>query len=96
MGQKLVENLVGQRIGNLVVLSQYLKRVGKDNGPKSMCYCKCDCGNEKEFLATNLIRAKTGRTGHYSCGCKWWHRQNYVGNRYGKLVVLELDCYKIN
>ena len=53
------DNLIGQRFGMLTVVEKKSSKKGH-----SSWLCKCDCGNEKEILGTNL---KTGKV--VSCGC---------------------------
>jgi len=83
-----VIDLTGQRFGRLIVI----KRDGSDKFGKAMWLCQCDCGNQKTINGSSLRRGLT-----VSCGCKKAEEmQKYneskvvdeVGNRYGKLVVL--------
>lgn len=55
-----LRDLTGQRFGELVVLH----RATNYGGSATAWLCRCDCGNEKVFLAANLT---TGRS--TSCGC---------------------------
>ena len=76
-------DLTGQRFGNLIALKPdepYIKPSGKKI---STWLCQCDCGN------TVVVRTEYLRSGHTkSCGCACG-RIDIIGNRYGKLVVLE-------
>ena len=78
------KDLTGQKFNMLTVL----KELG---GGKVLC--KCDCGQEKELNKSNVQRGLV-----QSCGCirknptKEWKMarvKNIVGQRFGKLVVLE-------
>ena len=53
-------DLTGQRFGNWVVLYGPTQ----SNGERTKWHCRCDCGIEKDVLATNLTRGLTT-----SCGC---------------------------
>ena len=55
-----IESLVGQIFGKLTVIEE----IGKNKYGKTICKCKCECGNETKVLSNSL------RTGHtLSCGC---------------------------
>ncbi len=67
----------GDRFGKLTVI----RVVSKDS-----VICRCDCGKEKEILVASLRRGRV-----HSCGCaKGRQTRLKVGDRYGRLVVLEL------
>lgn len=76
-------DLTGQRFGKLVVLE-------KDSlsGPSNQIkwICQCDCGNKKSIIGSNLRNGLT-----QSCGClqKEKTSNNLIGQRFGKLIVLE-------
>lgn len=53
-----LNDMVGLRFGRLTVLSVH--RVGY----RRKCMCICECGNEKEIAADNVLNAHTT-----SCGC---------------------------
>jgi hypothetical protein len=57
---KKFNNLIGKRFGKLLCL----KQKGFTPDHHRMWLCKCDCGKEKEILATNLLCKRT-----VSCGC---------------------------
>lgn len=77
----------GERYGNLIIREMLY---GCQNG-KPYCRCDCDCGNEYICLLTNVVSGHTT-----SCGCnshdKTWlgRRTNLIGQRFGKLVVVEM------
>ena len=55
-----IDCLVGQTFGRLTVIEE----IGKNKWGKTICKCKCECGNEIEVLSNSL------RTNHtISCGC---------------------------
>lgn len=71
-------DLTGERIGRLVVIEKI------ETKPKqSLWRCKCDCGNE-----VILPYYKLSHGAIKSCGC--WLKRIKPGERYGRLVVLEL------
>lgn len=57
-------DITGQRFGKLVVIRRAPSRSGR-----AYWLCRCDCGNEKEIAAGNLLADKS-----HSCGC------NCIGN----------------
>lgn len=89
--QPLTYNLTGQRFGNLTVIS-YTDVLRSDNGNSRMVRwrCRCDCGKE---LLVNGRSLRKGTT--KSCGCYQKKvvseslTDNLVGQRFGKLVVVE-------
>lgn len=94
-GQKHnLKDLTNCRFGRLVALCV----VGVDKRRGAIWKCRCDCGNEVGFIGSKLT---TGTT--KSCGCLQSetarlccyknHKHNLsvkVGDRYGKLTVLEV------
>lgn len=73
----------GTRFGKLTVVG----RAGREQDGKrtrQMWLCRCDCGNEKVIMDRHLA------SGHAkSCGCL--HSPNLIGDRYGRLTVLDRD-----
>ena len=61
-------DLTGQRFGALTVI----ERAGSymhETAQFATWLCRCDCGNEKIVIGTNL------RAGHTkSCGCQIWRK----------------------
>lgn len=73
-------NLVGLRFGNFTVL----KQIENDKNGKIQYLCRCDCGKEKVASRRNLMR------GHAtSCGCLRHKRKNLIGQRFGRLTVVD-------
>lgn len=89
-------SMVGQRYGRLIVDEVYMKLVNKKTGNTQMyAKCTCDCGNKTEVLTTTLKNGKT-----LSCGClkaeksrktKFFLTDDFIGQRFGKLVVDSYD-----
>ena len=77
------KDLVGQQFGRLTVIENL------SGGKKK---CKCQCGNIVEVKTDNLTSGNT-----QSCGCYQKDQtskacfQSLVGNKYGKLTVIERD-----
>lgn len=79
-------DLTGQKFGRLTALYKN----GTDNAGHIIWKCCCDCGNEVDVLATNLIQQYT-----QSCGCIHSEAcsergENLVGQKFGKLTVVSL------
>ncbi len=69
-------DLTGERYGRFVVVG----RSGSTNSGHALWLCRCDCGQERTVLASNL---RSGRT--VSCGCfKVETRTKVQGNRHPK------------
>lgn len=54
-----LNDLTGQRFGKLTVIGRAPNR-----GRRTMWLCECDCGNQREIMADNLVAGKSS-----SCGC---------------------------
>lgn len=76
-------DLTSQRFGSLIALKPAEPYI-KPNGNKiSQWLCQCDCGN------TTIVRTEYLRNGHTtSCGCACG-RVDIIGQRFGKLTVIE-------
>lgn len=70
-------DLTGQRFGMLVVTAQAESTA---TGQRRWV-CRCDCGNERIVMGSNLKRGTT-----VSCGCKRY--KNLEGQKIGKLTVI--------
>ena len=86
------DNLINQKFGRLTVLYEN----GRTPKQEVLWHCKCDCGNECDVRGYNL---KSGHT--QSCGCLQKERtseasqlQNIIGQRFGKLTVLNETIHK--
>lgn len=82
-------DLTGQRFGNLVVI----ERAENNKRGNTQWLCRCDCGNEKVALGSDLNRGRTT-----TCGCSLnkkgkpsKNRKNLVGQKFGKLTVISLN-----
>ena len=80
----------GNRYGRLTVLYKANTHISPSGKKIVYWHCKCDCGNEKDICGTSL---RTGLT--KSCGCiqkekvSQINAKNLIGQRFGKLTVLE-------
>ena len=89
-GTANVHDLTGQIFGRLTVIERDNSKIGGN------CYwlCKCACGNTN-FISVNSCHLISGHT--KSCGCLQKEKtsitqlKNRIGERYGKLVVIEQD-----
>lgn len=79
-----LKDLTGKKFGKLTVL----ERAESKNG-RTYWKCKCDCGNEINVIASNLLRGNTK-----SCGCssiEYANKHKYIdlsGQKFGKLTVI--------
>lgn len=76
---KLID-LTGQTFGKLTVIEKTDKR---SSNKRIIWKCRCECGNETEVTGDHL---KSGHT--KSCGCLKTS-ENLIGQRFGKLIVLD-------
>lgn len=76
--EKRRKNLVGQNFGLLTVV----KRVGKGRNGLSEWLCKCECGNTKIAVTSDLTNGKTK-----SCGCINSIGETKCKNFLGKLGI---------
>ena len=80
-----LSDLTGKRFGSLTVLEREKPKNGK-----TIWKCRCDCGNEIDVLASNLVRGNTK-----SCGCmkneyiSFANSMDITGKRFGKLTAIE-------
>lgn len=70
---------IGEKFGKLTVIDR------KREGNRTYYLCKCECKNEKWIRADQL---KSGRI--KSCGCSQYEKEDLVGKRFGRLIVIEL------
>ena len=82
------KDLTGQRFGSLTVI----ERVSLDDG-HGVWLCRCDCGKVVKRELSTLTR---GKWLNVSCGCRKGlaRRRDLTGQRFGRLVALEIDSEK--
>ena len=78
-----IKDLTGQKFGRLTVIKLDSNR--SSNG-QIKWICQCECGNQKSIIGNNLTHGLT-----LSCGClhKEKTSKNLIGQRFGKLIVIE-------
>lgn len=86
---KQINDMIGKRFGKLTVVKRQGTHVTPSGQKKVTWLCKCDCGNDTVVTSEDL---KSGHT--KSCGCLPTKTRgsgliNLVGQRFGKLVVIE-------
>ena len=89
--KRLFKDLTGQKFGRLTAIKP-IENHTNSNGKSMMIkwLCRCDCGNECNVQSGNLLSGHT-----LSCGC--YNKEqaskrsliNLVGQRFGRLTVLE-------
>lgn len=72
------KELTGQKYGKLTVL----RESGRDKFGKTLWDCTCECGKEVTVVGEGLTRG-------FTKGCPDCKFENLVGQKFGKLVVLE-------
>lgn len=83
------KDLTGKRFGRLTVIERVYSKSKRNGEMRAMWHCKCDCGNERDILGSNLMRGLTK-----SCGClhneELGNRRiiDLTGKRFGRLVVI--------
>lgn len=82
--RNVMKDITGQRFGKLVAIKPTDKKIGTN----VVWEMKCDCGNTTYVHTGNLGKARRKTK---SCGCL--HKEvvsiSLVGNKYGKLLVIE-------
>jgi hypothetical protein len=79
-GHAIIPDLVGQRFGKLTVIKYF----GKEKSV-NLWWCKCDCKKEKYVREFSLLQGDTK-----SCGCLRSEILDLVGQKFGRLTVLEM------
>lgn len=79
-------NRIGQIFGKLTIVGQYRK-----NG-LTYANCKCECGNKKDILMSNIVSGYT-----ISCGCSKYIVHGYTGTRTYRIYLhMKQRCYNKN
>lgn len=77
----------GKKFGKLTVLHDMGVISYKGSHKEHRVKCRCDCGNEIIITARALQNES-------SKGCGRCRQNNYIGERFGKLVIIEQGFYK--
>ena len=75
----IIKDLTNQRFGKLTALYPTDKR----QTYHVIWHCRCDCGNEKDVVASRLTMGLAT-----SCGCETSRLHDLTGRRFGKLTVI--------
>lgn len=79
----------GHRYGRLLVIEQDKSKDNKYKGRHIRWKCKCDCGNIVSVNSGDLRSGKIKSCGCYSSEVKVNRAKDEIGNRYGRLTVIE-------
>lgn len=82
---KSYASLIGYRSGILTVENIYSKKNDNENGTRrKFCFCRCDCGNHKEFPLKHIMNGNTKKCGECYNGKKY---TDFIGEKYGTWEV---------
>lgn len=76
-----LEDMIGMKFSNWTVI-EYSHRT---KGRKHIFKCRCKCGTVKAVYKDNLVYGKSK-----SCGCLNGVQEDIIGEKYGRLTILEL------
>lgn len=76
-----LEDMIGMEFSNWTVI-EYSHRT---KGRKHIFKCRCKCGTVKVVYKDNLVYGKSK-----SCGCLKGVQEDIIGEKYGRLTILEL------
>ena len=77
-----LKDVTGQKFGMLTVIDIHTRG---SSGVETVWNCTCDCGNK---VVCKISYLTTGKKTH--CGCSFKPRIDLTGQRFGRLVVLEV------
>lgn len=84
------KDLTNIKFGHLTVLEMLYNY---ENKHKTHCRCICDCGNEHIILADHIQKRNNPSCGCMSSYYRTIHnRSNEIGNKYGYLTIIDIDC----
>ena len=84
MGEKVIDDIAGMKFGMLTVLAYSHTKNGC-----SYWLCKCDCGNTKAVMKSNLIHQKTK-----SCGCLQRRQTSKHSKKHGESMTRLYGIWK--
>ncbi len=82
-----LDDLTGQTFGRWLVLNQAPSEIEPSGRKATMWHCRCKCGTERNIRAGTL---KSGMS--KSCGCLKRYDRDFVGERFGRWLVIEADA----
>ena len=86
-----LKDLTGQQFKNLTVLYRAEDVIKDGKKRRVKWHCRCNCGNEFDAIADNLTRRPNMTCQECANKIRAEHnRINVVGNKYGRLMVLEI------
>lgn len=100
--QTRIEDLTGRKVGRLTVIKFDKEKTEqfKNENNRSVIYwlCKCDCEREDlvSISASNLRSECTKSCGCISKDITYFKKDNLIGQKFGRLTVIELDVKKSN
>lgn len=84
-------DLIGMKFGRWTVV----KRAAGKSTKNSYWLCKCDCGNSSVVDRPGLIQGTSKSCGCYNIESLSNRKKNFVGRRYGRLVVLYRNVWNL-
>lgn len=72
------------RFGKLTVIERAPNYISPTGNPSTMWKCQCDCGSVVSVRGSHLNEGKSR-----SCGCNGGKLINIIGQRFGKLLVVQ-------
>lgn len=80
-GNYMIEKHIGEKYGTFTVIDCFRKRIREKINV--VAKCKCECGEIREIVASNLKQVK-------SCGClQKFKKEKYIGNIYNDIKILD-------
>lgn len=84
---KSYETLIGFRSVLLTIQNIYSNISKDDNKKRKYAYCKCDCGNYKDFPLKNIMNGNTKKCGECFNGKKY---TDFIGESFGNWKVIDI------
>ena len=89
-------NLLGNRYGKLVVISDAGSKLGSCGKKFTKWLCQCDCGKQKEILTSSLLRGRTLSCGCLKTNCHKIHGYSKTENLYTAWNSIKRRCLNKN
>jgi len=78
-------SLIGKKFNSLTIVDYDTPKRDKNNWLKHCAICVCDCGVKKSIDLTSVLSGVTK-----TCGCSKFSKENLIGQRFGRLIILEM------